>query len=495
MDFLDPIAKKKKTRRLFFGYGLVTILISLATYVMVATAVGYEVFDLSDNVVQNGLLFVESKPVSASITVNGKLEDNDTSSKLALNEGDYVITLNRSGYSSWTKNISLEGGKVRFVKYPRLFPTTLKQTKLADLPANIGFTTQSPDFRWLVIQKNADIPAIDIFDLQNADDPAPSVVFPASILTTHSGSYGSFEVVSWADDNRHFLLLQKLADGQQNYLLIDRENLDLSVNLSTAFGVSPTKVSLVNNKSDKFYMYFATGGLLRIADLNTQSIGEPILDQVLAYQSSGENLILYATTKDAGVGKVAIKISNNGTSYTMSEVLFDGGNKYLLEFDNFEGSWYYAVGSGASDRVQIYRNPLNFIAAENPIPPALLISLKAGVPESISFSPKVRRFVMVRSGQSIAVYDAEEAKSYRYGLPFTVDASARLTWADTFLLQTVSGGKLQLLEFDGQNMREMLSVRGVVPGYFNKDFKNLYSITPTTTGSTLDLTSLIAPKK
>ena len=383
---------------------------------------------------------------------------------------------------------------MRFVTYPRLIPTTLTQTKLADLPTNIGFTTQSPDFRWLVVQQNTNLPAINIFDLQNIEDDPASAVFPPSILSSVSGNYGSFEVVSWADDNQHLLLLQKLPNGQQSYLLIDRENLDLSVNLSTAFGVSPSLVSLRDKKKDKFYMYFATGGLLRVADLSTQSIGEPILDQVLAYQTSGTDLILYATTKDATSGKVAVKISDEGTSYTMSELAFDGGNKYFLEFDNFEGSWYYATGSGASDRVQIYRNPLNFIAAKTPIPAALLATLRSGVPDSISFSPKPQRFVMVRSGQSVAVYDAEEAKSYKYDLPFMADASAKLSWVDAFHLQSVAGGKLQILEFDGQNSRELLSVRGVTPGYFSKDFKNLYSITPTADASTLDLTSLIVPK-
>lgn len=495
MDFLDPVAKKKKTRRLFFGYGLVAILISLATYILVATAVGYEVFDLRGDIVRNGLLFLESEPVPATISVDGVLEDDKTGAKLVLNEGEYTITLNQTGYTSWTKKIVIEGGKVRFVKYPWLIPTTLEPSKVADLSTNVGFTTQSPDFRWLVVQQDVSLPAVSIFDLQNIDDKPVAGVFPAGIITSVNGSYGTFEVVSWADDNRHFLLLQKLPDGQQAYLLIDRENLDLSVNLSTLFGVSPGRVSMVNNKRDKFYMYFATGGLLRVADLSTQSIGEPILDQVLAYQTSGADLIFYATTKDATAGNVAVKISNKGTSYTMSEIAFDGNNRYFLEFNNFEGSWYYATGSGASDRVQIYRNPLNFIAASEPIPAALLTTLRSGVPDSISFSPKPQRFVMARSGQSVAVYDAEEAKSYKYDLPFTIDASAKLSWAGPFHLQTVAGGKLQLLEFDGQNTRELLSVRGVTPGYFNKDFNKLYSITPTDTGSTLDLTSFVAPKE
>jgi hypothetical protein len=494
MEFLDPVAKKKKTRRLFIGYGLVTVLIALATYVMVATAIGYEVFDFGGEVVQNGIVFIDTKPVSAAVTINGKLEKDKTDSKLILNGGEYIVTLNETGYTSWTKKIAIDGGKVRFFSYPWLFPATITPSKQADLPINTGFTTQSTDSRWLVIQQNASIPAIEIFDLEETKLVAKSVVFPQSILSNVGGNYGSFEVVSWADDNQHFLLCQKLPDGKRKYLLIDRENIDLSVNLNTVFGVEPTNVKLFDNQSTKFYMYFATGGLLRVADLEAKNVAEPILDQVLAFQTKGTDLILYATTKDANPGKVAVKIHRDSDNFAFTELDFDSGNNYFLEFESFNNSWYYAVGSGVSSQVQIYRNPLNFITAKKPKPAALLTTLKAGVPSSLSFSPQNSRFILVRSGQTVADYDAEEDKSYKYDLPFATDAGSKITWVDGFHLQGVAGGKLQVFEFDGQNNRELLSVRNMTPGYFSKDYKKLFSISPTDTASTLDVTGLVVPK-
>jgi len=491
MEFLDPVAKKNKTRRIFIGYGLVTVLIALATYIMVATAVGYEVFDFSDDVVRNGLVIVDSKPVAASIAVNGKLEADKTKSKLALNGGEYTITLNEPGYTSWSKKISIEGGRVRIINYPWLFPTILTSTKLADLPVDIGFSTQSPDSRWLIVQQSSSLPAIEIFDLESTVITASSVVLPPNVVTSVAGKYGSFEALGWADDNRHFMLLQKLPDGEKAYLLIDRENLDLSVNLSSIFGVEPTSVSFFDNRADKFYMYFATGGLIRVADLAARNIGATVLDQVLSYESFGSDLVLYTTTKDAQSGTVAAKIYEDGQSYALAELAFDSNNHYFLEFHKFEGSWYYTIGSGSSDRVQIFRNPLNFIASEDKKPASPLLTLKTGTPEIIHSSPGSKRFTLVRSGQSVTVFDAEEDNIFKYDLPFTADAGATLTWADAFHLQTVAGGKLQVFEFDGQNNREFLSVRGITIGYFSKNLKKLFSISPTDTGSTLYSTSLI----
>lgn len=473
MEFLDPIARKKRKRQLFFGYGLLSILVGLATYVLVATAVGYEIFNVSGEAVQNGLVFVASEPVPADISVNGRSEGDRTEKRMALPAGEYTITLNEPGYTSWSKKIAVEGGKVRFLPYPRLYPTDLKTEKVQDLPASTGFTTQSIDQRWVVVQQNSALPAIEIFDITKNPVTSVSVVFPSTILGNVEGNYGTFEPLEWSNDNRHFLLVQRLPDGKQNFLLIDRENIDASVNLSTLFGVEPISVSLFDKKADRFYMYFGTGGLLRVADLNARTIGEPILDQVLTYTSNGSDLVLYSTTRDATSGKVAVKALTGGRSYDIGELAFDSTNRYFLSLSQFDGNWYYAIGSGQSDRVLVYKNPLNFARDEKK--PALLVALRAGVPTSLNASPKYR-FIISVSGQSLAVYDTEEDRVYRFDLSFPIDSGAKVTWVDEFHLQTVSNGEVHVFEFDGQNDRNLQQTKGTISGFFDREVEKLLTI-------------------
>ena len=151
MEFIDPVARKKKTRRLFIGYGLVLILVALATYILVATSQGWEIFKTNGEVVQNGLLFVDTKPVSAAIYLNGTPERDRTSSRLTLKSGDYDMTLKADGYMDWNKKVTIEGGKVRFATYPRLYPSTITSKDIkAQSTATTGLVTQSPDRHWQI---------------------------------------------------------------------------------------------------------------------------------------------------------------------------------------------------------------------------------------------------------------------------------------------------------------------------------------------------------
>jgi hypothetical protein len=81
MEFLTPKQKKEKARRLYIGYGLLSVLIGLATYILISTALGYEIFSTKGDIVQNGLLFVDSSPGNADIYINGKKESSETGAK------------------------------------------------------------------------------------------------------------------------------------------------------------------------------------------------------------------------------------------------------------------------------------------------------------------------------------------------------------------------------------------------------------------------------
>lgn len=495
MEFLDPAARKKRNRRRHLGYGLLSVLVLLATYILVATAVGFEIFSSNGEVVQNGLLFLDTKPVSANVIINGKQENDKTDSKLALKGGEYEIVLRADGYRDWTKRLAVEGGKVRFAIYPRLFPDTITATDVKTLSDQTGFTTQSPDRRWLLVQGNKSIPSFEIFDLGKKDTEVPSsaVVLPTSILLSKDGSYGTLEPVEWSDDNRHLLLKQSMADGTVNFLLIDRENIDASVNLNNVFTVDPTNVVLRDKSADKFYFYFASGGLVRPADLKARTVAEPILTQVLAFKGHGEKLLTFVTTKGATAGKVAVAIYDGNDSFPLGETIYDAQSRYFIDAAEFDGSWYYAVGSKQSDKVQVYKNPLNFSKSDSNKAPAILTTLRAGIPDFVGFSANTR-FIMSQSGQTISVYDAEEKTNYRYEIPYPIDKDTKVSWIDGHRIQLLSGGKVYVIEFDGKNARDLQTADVRIPAYFDRDYERLFTVVKKDTARSLQLSPLVVKK-
>ena len=122
MDYLDPTKKKAKRRQLLVMYVLLGIAISIATVVFVYNVNGYSIDRKTGEVVQNGLLYIDTKPESAEITLNGQKQRGRTDARLVVEEGDYEIQLDREGYQPWKRSIVLEGGSLRRLTYARLIP-------------------------------------------------------------------------------------------------------------------------------------------------------------------------------------------------------------------------------------------------------------------------------------------------------------------------------------------------------------------------------------
>src|ERR1700733_10788849 len=131
MDFLDPRKSRESRIRLIVGYILIAIAILLGTIVLLFLAYGYGID--RGKIIQNGLVFVSSHPGGANISLksmpNGTVEPNGiTDSRLTLPAGSYTMQLQRSGYRTWERVISVVGDNVERFDYPFLFPTTLTTT-------------------------------------------------------------------------------------------------------------------------------------------------------------------------------------------------------------------------------------------------------------------------------------------------------------------------------------------------------------------------------
>jgi hypothetical protein len=86
MDFLDPIEQRRHIKRLYTTYVLVAIAVLLSVALLLLIAVGYSI-NRKGEVVQNGLVFVSSRPKAADIFLNDKLASNKTNTRLKIPSG------------------------------------------------------------------------------------------------------------------------------------------------------------------------------------------------------------------------------------------------------------------------------------------------------------------------------------------------------------------------------------------------------------------------
>ncbi len=489
MEFLDPVAKKRHLRNLFIGYGLLTVLIGLSTYLLILMATGLDFFNLKGEVIQNGLLFVDSQPDGAQVSLNGKPESRKTNGKYVLGGDDYNVQVKLDGYRSWQKRVSVLSGRVKNVRYIKLIPDKLSPGIVEPLDANLGFVSQSPDKRWLVVQTINGQAGLSVYDLNSSAPKAVAATLPIDKLVSEDGLLGSLKVNEWADDNRHFLIQQTLPSGRKIFLLVDRQTPAEAVNLNTDLASDPTSLILRSKKYDQYYLLFAESGELKRADLKSKTVAPALLDQVLAFETYGDDLIAYATTKDSLNGETAVKIYDGSKSYTLANTAFASDGHYFLDIASYQGNWYYMVGSSATDKVLIYRNPLNFIAASEPKAATPSVVLKTGgAIERAGFSESMR-LASIFSRKQIAVYDFEDAILTKANVSQLSDAS-QLSWADDFHYAYSDGTKYHLVEFDGQNDQALVEGRPGLNYFFNKDQSKLFTIADLSGNTVLESTSL-----
>ncbi|MBX4201349.1 PEGA domain-containing protein, partial [Candidatus Saccharibacteria bacterium] len=429
MDFLDPKKKRAHHIQLMIGYVLVAIVIGLATIILVYGANGYGINTKTGQIVQNGLLFADSQPGGAKIFLNGKEQQSTTAARLILPSGKYSLKLTKDGYRDWSRDFTLTEQSIARYVYPFLFPVKPVAANLKAYSSLPSLITQSPDRKWLLVQNNADSTktlVFDQYDTTTLDQATPvtiSVSVPTDVLTNYTATSKLTEV-EWSSDNVHVLLKHDYGVGTE-FIIFNREAPAQSINVDRQLAIVPSQVSLRDKKTNQLYLYSQDGGLLQLGDVSSKTIAQPILRDVLAYKPYGKNLITYITATGAPMGQVAARVWDDGKNYKLNE--FNAGSTYLIDVAQFQNHFYYADGSDTSDRINIYKDPLNNIKDPATAKALPLIALHNPGATKLKFSENTR-FIGTEAGQNFAVYDIEGQASYQY--PLSDQLAANMSWMD-----------------------------------------------------------------
>ncbi len=476
MEFLDPKKRRAHTIRLFIGYFLISAALILTTIILLYQARGFGI--KNGQVIQNGLIFVSSAPDAADIYVNGQKRSEKTNVRLLMPAGQYTFELKRDGYLPWKRAINVEGGTLARFDYPLLFPTALTPTAKKTYAPQPRAATQSPDHRWIVIQGAAEYNRFDVFDLSKPDKDPVIFDLPAATVRLTAGNH-SWKVLEWSNDNSH-VLLRHITDDQgkvlSEYVLIDREAPEKSINLTATLGMNPAELQLLDKKFDKYVMYTSEDKKLYTATLDAP---KPILkiETVYGFKTYHDNKFLYVTD-DPATGTKVIRLLDGEKTYDIRHVA--PSNEYMLELAKYDDNWYVVAGSPAESRTYVYKNPVASLNARPSQPLVPVRVLKTVNPTYVSFSDNTR-FIMVQNGQQVAVYDAESDKGYAYAIAVPMDSPQQhAEWIDGHHLSLVSGGKTYVFDYDNTNPAMLSASVPVFRPFFKADFKQLYNVSPQT---------------
>lgn len=491
MEFLDPAKETRHRVIMWVGYVLVAGGIVIATLILLYQAYGFGI-GKNGSVIQNGLVFFSSQPHPANIYLNGKIDKASTNARLVLPAGLYRTQLKRSGYHTWQRTIEVEGGDVQHFDYPFLVPTQLTPKTLKTYTGSPDLVTQSPDRRWLVVETPGSDTEFSVYDLKNPAKVPLALTLPASAVTKATGSE-NFQLEEWADDNKHFVL-QHNYDGKYEFILVDRTDGANAQNLNTVLSDSPTKLTLINKKYNRYYLYNGKTATLQSVSLAAPEPKTTILEHVQAYQSYSDNTVLYSTDNGNPADKTYIKLKIGDQTYPVRS--FPPGATPLLNLTEYSGKLYVAAGATAQDKVYIYKDPVGQLRK---LPNHALVPeqvLHVHLPNYLSFSSNAQ-FIMTENGTQFGVYDIENKKGHNYTMLQPLDSpQLHASWMDGDRMTYVSNGKLIIFDYDGTNEQTLVSASSSYLPAFAPDYRFVYTLSPAKVPSQADLdqTSLLAPR-
>jgi len=471
MEFLDPKYKKRHTRLLFVGYGLLAILITSIAALFVLEARGYYV-NTGGEIVQNSLVFVDSHPGDSDVYVDGVIENSKTDTRLILPEGPHTLEVRKDGYRTWQKDIVLVGGRVTFAKYPFLYPETPDKTTLVSYRDQVT-TTQSPDRRWLMAQAVPDTPLFDLYDLD--DDQQARQILDYQEFFDAQPTIALVEVVEWSNDNRNILLRLSYQDTDilDTYWIVDTRLAEDPVPVPLLEKQLKT-IELVDKKIAQVHAHYADLQLVR----HTVSVEGDTADVVIAagvldFVSHDDTLVMYAVATPEQ-NDTRIVVSSELTEYTLQTLGTADPGQVSLDISRFDNDWYYVVGAENIERLKIYQNPVSSLQDDSTL--KLVSNARVDGLTDVEFSGNTR-FVAALGANEFVIYDAENQVPFRYQVA-DLPENYELKWMDGHRLLASINGDLNIWDFDSLNRVNLGPSVSALYTHFDKNYDAVYSLAP-----------------
>lgn len=451
-----------------FGYALMAIVVSLGTLLILYLAYGYDIDRKTGTLIQNGIVFVDSKPQGARIFLNEVPQSRGTDTRLVLPAGVYTIRLEREGYRHWERTFTLDGGEIERLVYPFLLPNELVTTDVARYDATPGLAMQSPDRRWVLVQRPGQTYQFDVFDLADTDKAPATFIVPPAILSEPSAD-AALEFVEWSNDNRHVMVKRTYGEASE-YLMLNHEKPEESLNINVTLGITPAKITLRDKKADQFYYLDAMPGVLRVGNTRDKTISAPLLSMVVDYQSYSDDILLFVTQEDVEAGEAEFRIREGDRVYPLKTV--PQSDRYVLDVARYDGQWFYVAGAAADNMTFVYENPLAALKATPRASPKVVAIMRLDNPRFASFSANTQ-YVAVQSGNKLLTLDLEDRNRYRTILPHDIALAQQIKWMDGHRFIYTVNEQSFITDFDGSNQNTLVTSR-LAPGpFFDRDYDNV----------------------
>ncbi|MBR2840223.1 PEGA domain-containing protein [Candidatus Saccharibacteria bacterium] len=409
---------------------------------------------------RNGMLQISSFPTGADVEIDGETSSwlERTNSSKILSSGEHSVTLTKDGYDSWSKTINISEGLLYRLHYPRLFLNQREISPVLDTAKYTSATISANHNVALLINNTTEWAYLNL----DADDLKPRSLDISKIFTTTPATdadssapglfTGTILQADWDVDASH-VLFQVKNDDAIEWVLLDVDNIDKSINLTREFGANFSRIEILDNNSNN--LLAIQDHNLRKIDISSRLISAILVENVFDFDHY-HNEIVFSTTNNANTASTSDTTSITDTAHSVDAA------------DSINTVGYFKLGDSNLTKLTTTATPAK--VAISKFYDSKYITIIEG--QNISVHPKdsfnepdsVSKYTLTFTPESVEVGHGGEFLLLTAGHQLaTLDMEAKLTlewtiendfgWLDQDMLYTVADGELIVYDFDGLNRR------------------------------------------
>ena len=463
---MDKERKKRlQTIRLIITEVIMVVAVIITVIVLTFVAMGYNV-DKNGELNQSGLAQIKSTPSGATVTIDGNTLLLHTNTSRMLDAGEHHIVLEKDGYTSWGKDVSIQSGILLKLDYPRLFYEERTPEIVRELKTDFEIFSVSKDRNQILyktkksVLENTQPQGLSTTDSLAREKPFVLLnirgdeVTETTIDFSEIIKYREILNISWSSNNDHLLVKTKNHDKIE-WLILNLKNPENSSNITADYGLNFSDVRFMDPNNDR--LIATENGNLRNISISEHSMSEALAKNVKSFTYNN--------------GATAY-LTNDHILYLLSE---DTNNVLLKRFST-ESSIEFLLSSYLDRKyIAFFENNRFYVYQGNTLPTkdAGLDSFTVVLESDIDFTPSdfyiwsEDEFFVAIEGNKIALFDTELDQLSRYD----VEGDSAY-FLDDYLIGTIKDNKLIVYDFDGTNRRELAEATGLAT--IAKNNKYLY---------------------
>lgn len=469
-------------------YSFMTLSVIAIVTILMLVILGYSFNRKDGRLEQGGLLQFASVPSGAFVTLDGYQLGSRTPSKASnVDARDHTVQMDLNGYRSWQKSVLVQAGGIRWLSYARLVPNEIKPESLRTF-SSMAASLASSDRKWIALQEDAASPNFVLANIEGDTPKYSALSIPASIMTAaQTDTPQSFTMVAWSNEERYLLVKRVFDTDKSEWLLVDRADAAKSVNISTLFAISPSKVVFGNGSGRDLYVQ--TDDIVRRINLDQQTLSRPLATNIEEFSIYSEDIVVYTTKPDAARDNQRhVGYFEDGMEAEQIIFSYPGDTPNVhVAFGDYFFKRYITVTHGSTLELYSGMLPRGSTKAE------LRQEMSATLPADALRLTMSRngRFAVAQNAGGYTTYDIELKKTDSTVFKQPVAVERKLQWLDDYMIWNDAGSMLRFYEFDGANQQDIMPVIEGQAATLSGNNKYLYGLSKTETGVALQRAKLI----